>query len=326
MMKGQTMRVFALALVAALGAACTSSGPGDGDGDGDGSGSGDLMPPARGFQIETPEITIQPGEEITYCYYFRTPHTEAYAVKRWESRMTPGSHHLILYFTNDLKMPDGTLSSSPCGIMGAGSLTNLPQWIYSAQTSAADMQLPADDGAGKPLGMDVAAGQAAHLELHYVNRGDAPLVARAKINAEAHPAGVETTKTFAYVTYNATIKIPENELGHVETKTCSIPQTAKVWQMSTHAHQRAVKTEVRNGSEVVFTSTDWEHPGVERWMSAPFYQFSTGKLTYECTYDNPHNVEVRSGDSAQTDEMCMASGYIFPATKPMFCIDNFLLP
>lgn len=32
------------------------------------------------------------------------------------------------------------------------------------------------------------------------------------------------------------------------------------------------------------------------------------------------------GDSAATDEMCMASGYIFPATKATICYNNFIVP
>jgi hypothetical protein len=31
---------------------------------------------------------------------------------------------------------------------------------------------------------------------------------------------------------------------------------------------------------------------------------------------------ITTGDSAQTDEMCMASGYFFPATKPVFCYNT----
>src|SRR4051812_40923256 len=27
-------------------------------------------PPARGFQIQTPTVDINPGAEVTYCYYF----------------------------------------------------------------------------------------------------------------------------------------------------------------------------------------------------------------------------------------------------------------
>ena len=66
------------------GAACgvEHSPPG---GDDDGSG---LPPPARGFQVTTPEVTIMPHQEITYCYYFHTPNTENMVIKKWSSSMT----------------------------------------------------------------------------------------------------------------------------------------------------------------------------------------------------------------------------------------------
>ena len=71
---------------------------------------------------------------------------------------------------------------------------------------------------------------------------------------------------------------------------------------------------------MVFASDDWEHPGAQAWMTTPFYTFASGKLTYECTYDNPTNrTIIHTVTAPQTDEMCMASGYFFPATKPTIC-------
>jgi hypothetical protein len=95
--------------------------------------------------------------------------------------------------------------------------------------------------------------------------------------------------------------------------------------MSMHTHKQAVRIAVKDGMPMtgttVFESTDWEHPGAKRW-DGPFHTFVSGKLTYECQYTNPSNRAIEDGDSAQTDEMCMASGYFFPATQPMFCYDN----
>jgi hypothetical protein len=76
----------------------------------------------------------------------------------------------------------------------------------------------------------------------------------------------------------------------------------------------------------VFQSDDWEHPGTKTWMDTPFYSFTSGKLTYECTYSNPNDYEIHTGDSAQTDEMCMATGFIFPADKATICYNSFTLP
>ena len=39
-----------------------------------------IDPPARGFQIVTPDFDVGPQQEITVCYYFRTPNTEPMAI------------------------------------------------------------------------------------------------------------------------------------------------------------------------------------------------------------------------------------------------------
>jgi hypothetical protein len=323
-----SVAVSTFALASLLAACGTNQMMGMGDDDDDGSnGSGsNVDPPARGFQIVTPDITIEAHEEITYCYYFKMPTTEAYTVKKWSSVMTDGSHHLILFQTNTLSQPEGTVSADTCSILGGGNFSNIPTWIYSAQTPTAELSLPADDGTGKPVGMDIAAGQPGFVQMHYNNTGDEPIIAHATINADAYEADVVTTKTFAYVTYDADITIESNGIPHKEQLDCNIPATSKVWLMSSHAHRHAVHTEVRDGSTVVFASDDWEHPGAAKFMDSPFKTFSSGKVTAECTYVNNDGQVVKDGESAKTEEMCMASGYYFPATKPSICFNGFVLP
>lgn len=306
-----------LSLVTACGSDGTTTAP-------DASG---VEPPARGFQVVSPDVTIKPGEEVTYCYYFRTPNTETMVIKKWSSVMTPGSHHMIMYSTTGDAMPPGTISTATCG---GFSGANVPSWTYSAQTPTSELALPTDDGTGLPLGQEIAAGTPAYFQMHYLNASDAPIKAHVTLNAEAYEAGVAYTRTAAYVTYNASINIAPHAIGDVESMTCSVPANIKFWMLSTHAHQQAVKTTVKDGmpasTAVPFTSTDWEHPGATMWMAPPFYAFSTSKLTYECTYNNtgPNaDSTVMSGPSAVTNEMCMATGYYFPATKPLVCLNNF---
>jgi hypothetical protein len=49
-------------------------------------------------------------------------------------------------------------------------------------------------------------------------------------------------------------------------------------------------------------------------------------MTWECTYTNLGDNQdrtVRAGSSAKTDEMCMMTGYYFPASGPRGCVmDN----
>jgi hypothetical protein len=276
--------------------------------------------------VTSPEVTIMPGQEITYCYYFRTPNTEAMVIKKWSSVMTPGSHHMIMYATARDDMPPGTLSTAACGAFAG---TNVPSWTYAAQTPTSEVALPADDGTGLPLGQEIAAAAPAFFQMHYLNATDASLKAHVTLNAEAYELGVPYTKTAAYVTYNNNISIPPYAVDHIESMTCSVPDGAKFWLLSTHAHKQAVKTAVKDGmpasTTIAFASTDWEHPGAMMWTASPFYGFSTHKLSYECTYDNMGDnasKTVVSGPSAATNEMCMATGYYFPATKPLLCLNN----
>jgi hypothetical protein len=248
-------------------------------------------------------------------------------IKKWSSVMTPGSHHMIMYSTATDAKPVGTLTTDDCGGFGT---QDLPSWTYAAQTPTNEIALPSDDGTGKPLGQEITAGTPAYFQMHYLNATDAPLAAHVTLNAEAYDAGVAYTRTAAYVTYNSNITIQPHETNHLVSQTCSTPANAKFWLLSTHAHKQAIKTAVKDGmpasTAIAFTSTDWEHPGAMMFAAAPFYTFASGKLTYECTYDNTGDnagTTVVDGPSAATNEMCMATGYYFPATKPLICLDSF---
>lgn len=73
---------------------------------------------------------------------------------------------------------------------------------------------------------------------------------------------------------------------------------------------------------MVFSSNDWEHPGTQLFSAPEFYRFASGELTWECTYNNTGDNAgrtVTAGQSAKTDEMCMATGYYFPA-GPRGCV------
>lgn len=279
-------------------------------------------PPANGFRITTPDLTIHAGEEVTYCYYTTIDLDQAAGVKRWSSTMTPGSHHLIVFF-GDSGKPDGTVDQD-CGGLSGGSV---PYWTYSAQNPVSEAVMPTG------IGMTVGARQKIYVQMHYLNAGDADLSAHAVIDGETYAPGENYTPAAAYITYNTQISIPPNGTAFAGGS-CSVPAGAKFFTMSTHVHKRGVATQVKDGGTVadtatgamVFESTDWEHPGARVWTDDPFFTFASGKLTYRCDYDNPDNVTVGEGQSAETDEMCMAVGYFFPANAPKFCVNSFAVP
>ncbi len=311
-------------------AACSTPNSGDtpdaaGSNSADANPNGDLAPPpaGEGFQLRSPDIVIPKGEEHTYCWYTTVPLTADTGVKKWESQMTPGSHHLIVFMTSTALKPDGTLVDG-CGITGgSGGLGNFPVWSYSAQTPTQSAPMP--DG----VGMEISANQHLYVQLHYLNTTDHDLTVHSTINGWTFKPTDTFMKAAAFVTFNTQIAIPPADPAmtvYPFKATCSnTPVGVNFFAMSTHSHRRSHETKVFDGATQILDSTDWEHPTIKSYLTDTptwdFYKFN-GQLSYECDYINDLNQEVRTGDSAATDEMCMAVGYFYPADGgPVFCIN-----
>jgi len=277
---------------------------------------GELAPPAQGFQIKSPPITVPSGTEETYCYYFSLPVDAEVGVKRWQSQMTAGSHHLILYLTAEADKPDGTIVKDCDGF--GGGITNVPVWTYSSQTRAGEMAMP------KGVGMTVKARQHGYIQMHYLNPTLEPLEVAVAINGETFAPEETYIRAAAFVTYNTQIQIPGG-VGKTASAegTCRVKPGISFFALSTHAHRRAVATTVLDADSIIFESDDWEHPGSKRW-DEPGYSFA-GNLTYRCDYVNDSASPVVTGPSANTNEMCMAVGYFYPAQRPVFCINSLVV-
>jgi hypothetical protein len=322
----RTSTILFASILALVGCQKSDGNNGDDDApDANGSGSGSGTDPGAAFTIQSTDITIAAGDEETYCYWFKTPNTSAIAVNKWVSDMTPGSHHMIFFAggTFPSNLPNGGVDmSNSCGFSASGGTNNQPQWTFASQSQHLEEDLPADDGGGKPVAQLIQPGTVGAFQMHYLNATDGPLTVHVRLSAFALPDAIAYTRTDAYVTYQYQISIPPGATGVKVPGSCMVPPGVKFWTVSTHAHKQAVDTEVSDGSTMLFDATDWEHPGSHNWMSTPFYTF-TGNLNWQCTYDNTGDNKsstIMQGQSAQTNEMCMATGYFFPATGPKFCV------
>jgi hypothetical protein len=291
----------------------------------DASGGGDGGPPGPGFQIVSPTVDVNPGIDITYCYYFRTPNTSDLNIKKWASHMTDGSHDLIVYLTpTDLATP-GSTSTTKCGLAGDGPG---PVWTYSAQTADYEAPLPADDGNGVPVGQPIKAGQSGFLQMHMVNTTNAIVQERVEVDAYAYDDGVQVTPAAPFFTLSTKINLapaaPTPTMGMVKND-CDVASDAKFFLMTTYTHKQGVHTFVKDGATVAFES--WDHPGAQQWSTSPFFSFTSGVLSYQCEYVNPNTYQIGFGDSVTREEMCMAMGYYFPATGATgyMCLDGAIL-
>ena len=307
-----------LAYVIVLAAACGKS-PGTNMGGPDGSnGSNGSNEPTPTFEIKSTDILLPAGTEFTKCFYFHTPNTTTVAVNKWISDLTPGSHHMIMFLNPGGSQPaDGTIDEN-CGLGGGGSTTNLPVWTFATQTAHLEEDLPADDGTGKPLAQNIPANTAGYFQMHYLNASDTDEMVHVDLKAYALADGTAYTQTDAYITYVYNFSVPANTTGYQVNGSCPAPSGSKFWTVSSHTHKQSTDVKINDGTSLVLDSTDWEHPAVKDWTATPFYSFASNKVNWTCTYTNPNSTAINEGSSAQTNEMCMATGYYFPATGPKF--------
>jgi hypothetical protein len=288
---------------------------------------GTLPPPRSGFQIRTPEIEIPPLYNLGQCYYFRTSNAVTIPVKRFASQMRPVTKQIVLLTTTTSsgvpldKEPPGTVNLIDCDTVPNNGL--MAQWVYAADTPSAEMTLPADDGEGNPVAIEIPAYSAGYILMHNHNTTQEPVMAQVTINGEALEGPVYT-KSSTLMTYEGSIAVPPQASGYAYSRTCEVPAGAKFWRFTTHTHGRAVRSWINDvNDQLVLDTFDWEHPTVQSFPTPPFFTFPSNRMANGCLFNNPYTFTLRTGESYQSEEQCVSVGYFFPATKPLRCQNGF---
>jgi hypothetical protein len=269
--------------------------------------NGKLIVPAAGtgYQIATPVFDLQPGQEVFKCYHVQMPNTAEFDVGQWESQMTPGSHHFILYSDSADTTASGTLTNSGC-TQGFGG----PTWLYTSGTPHSELPMP--DGVAMPI----PANQRVVFDMHYINLGTTVIHANVTLNMNKVKAA-QFQRAQALVSFNLGIAIPPNGTQTVGGD-CTPPPGANFFVMGTHTHRRGIDasiTRVGGAGEVLVHTTNWDSPTPGLWEVPPYLTFAAGeKFHYSCSYQNDRNATTTVGTSAANNEMCMAITYFFPST------------
>src|SRR5262249_30610878 len=116
-----------------------------------------LAPPASGYQLVIGPFSVPAGSEVQLCQTRKLPNDEPIALHSIDARKTLGSHHLIL-FKSDQDFPDQTF---PCW-----GVANFEQWDFVADVQQKEeLTWPLPDGHAIML----APHQQIMLQSHYVN-------------------------------------------------------------------------------------------------------------------------------------------------------------
>ena len=249
---------------------------------------------ADSVTVRMDEFTVEPGAEVFMCQDFDNPFAgRDVAIGRSESTMTPGSHHLHVYYGKN-SAPD--VAATPCQdpneFRPMIHLATIPHQIaeYPASTAAT---LKGTSGL--------------RMQSHYVNTTDKPLHARVEVKLTAvDPAAV--TRWVAQMHFNRTVlRIPPG-MGQQVTTTCTIPNTfGPIGLLSavSHMHRHGVHFLAKTSAgTTLLETTEWDEapPTV---YDTPVMLNPGDAISWTCTYNNDTQTTLTFGDSALKNEMCI---------------------
>ncbi len=238
--------------------------------------------------------------------------TELY-INRVQSRMRPGSHHFILYDfkslnnlpamgqVRDLRNADGTGN-----LLTFLSMQNHIFWA-GTQTQEHDYQFP------EGVALRIPANYSFDFNSHYVNKTTGKIPGEVFVNLyKLDKAKVKIVANSLNLA-NENFNLPAGQRT-VVTKNFTFSKPTKVLMLTSHTHKLGEKYVIkivggdRNG-EVVYESTDWEHPLIKTFAQPLEFKKGEGLMS-EVTYNNITTKAVRFGLTSE-DEMDIIFGYYY---------------
>jgi hypothetical protein len=262
-----------------------------------------LDPPARGFQIETLGVMIEPGEDIRWCEALRLPGgpADVYSVDRIEAAMTVHGQDLIV--------SAAALGGETAAIMDVGSrvpCTRAGEAFGEGLTEVTStQQLYHDQRFASGVGDVLHGGQKIAVDYHFVNPGYEAVPAKVKLNF--HLAAASSVRRLARIAgfHNFTIYTPpggrSSHLGE-----CRVDQELFVGELVRRTQARGTdftvwRTGGERDGELIWRSPDPDDSRVE--LAEPLHLLPGEGFRFECDYQNTTDLELRYGVNA-TDEMC----------------------
>jgi hypothetical protein len=274
-----------------------------------------LAPPTTGtgFQLKLDQFAVNPNFEREIFVRRAIGNPSEIYVNRIVLRSRPNSHHMVLYDfrdravlpsmdqVRDLRNADNTLNRQTTLTManhvflGGGTLSNQ------------DYTLPEGTALKFPANYSI------DLNAHYFNKTSTVLYGENYVNLyTTDPAKVKKIVQELDLG-NQSMDIPAGQ-RKTFTKFWTFDKPRYVVMLTSHNHKLGEKFVIRikggtRDGQVIYESTDWEHPLVKNFTPALALAKGEG-LTSEITYYNTTSQRVSFGLTSD-DEMGIIFGYYY---------------
>lgn len=270
----------------------------------------------KGVQIHVDAFPVQPNFERELFVYRALGNPQPIYVSRIETRMRPNSHHLVLYnfqdgtpatflpakdIVRDIRNPDGSMNvvnmlPMAYHIFVAGSMSPTGGYTFPAGIA---LRLPAN--------------AALDFNVHYVNAGGVPLWGEAYANLYTVDSSQVQQVASTLNLSNTSLSLPPMQRS-TQARTFTFAKTTRILALTSHMHKHGERFVIRvsggaRDGEVVYESTDWEHPAIVTYDSPIILQPGEG-LTSIITYNNTTSRAIAFGLTSE-DEMGIIFGYTY---------------
>jgi hypothetical protein len=279
-----------------------------------------LVAPAtgQGFQMHVDSFGVRANFERELFVYRSLGNSADIYVNRIQTSMRALSHHFVLYsidpsmapgwpcvpaanVVRDIRNADGSMNllnmiPMACHVFVAGSMTQTSDYVFPAGVA---LRLPAS------MSID--------MNVHYVNRTTSEVPGEAYANLYTIPLLQVQKVAHTLNMSNTSFSLPAGKETTVE-KTFTVSQPTTVFMLTSHMHMLGTRFQIKivGGSrdgELVYESTDWEHPQTITFTQPIVLQAGQG-LKSVITWNNTTNHVVTFGLQS-TDEMGIIFGYYY---------------
>jgi hypothetical protein len=288
-----------------------------GSGGAGGAGGGPVSP--QSFTVTYDPITVMPGEEHTQCIVKRLNNPTAVHVGTIHNVLGQGSHHLIVYKTNDTMEQTTPFDCQP--------FTDL---LHPEKGTPLMITQKKDDTLTLPKGVafGIDANQMVRLEMHYINPTSSPLQVTATTTfTPMNEADFQNEAGFLFMG-DPDINIPAHgtqTLGPVYLPQPANLSDVKYFGFTGHEHQWGtnVKVDMTTGKTGADTPVydvpnwTWNEPKTV-YVDPPISVPAGGGFHLTCSWNNMSASTVKFGESAN-DEMCFFWTYYYPNQGAFVC-------
>ncbi len=280
--------------------------------------NGTFTPPTapasgQGYQLKVEPFDIATSFERELFVRKAVGNPTDIYVNRFTVNMRPGSHHFIAYDFNDksalpafdqvrdLRNPDGSLN-----LLTALQMSN-HTYLMGSPSASFEYKFPA--GAA----LLIPANASFDLNVHYVNKSQSIMKGESYINIYTTPQASVTKVVKTLNMSNTSLSIPANA-RRTFTKSFTVAKPSLILMLTSHMHKTGEKfvIKIKGGArdgEIVYTTTDWEHPDAINFATP--IQLAKGEgLTSEITYNNTTSKAIQFGLTSE-DEMGIIFGYYY---------------